>query len=365
MQLKSVSLSEICDFPTISSGVTKEFIRNNPGDIPVYGSSKDGSPIGFIADIKGIRYFDKCLGWNRNGSVGYVFYHDRRFTTTDDHRPLCIKEEFKDVLDVEFLRFVVQDAIFSNGFGWGDKAGVEKLKLLYVDIPIANDGGFDVLIQHKMAKKYKKIHALQRKAIEVLEGIKKTKIVLENSENAKFVQVDVLSLFDPVKGKSKYTQKYFSEHAGDYPVYSSQTKNNGMIAKINSYDLDAVDEKWLTWTTDGVYAGSVFVRTGKFSMTTHCGLLKPKDNISKNISIDYIKYALNNVLPNYAVGDQNRRVTVAIMSNVSIPIPVTENGDFDLNLQQIIAKRHNDLENKKRNFTDMLQQVGNVQVKFA
>ena len=365
MLLKSVSLSEICDFPRISSGVTKEFIHNNPGNIPVYGSSKDGSPIGFIADIKGIRYFDKCLGWNRNGSVGYVFYHDHKFTTTDDHRPLCIKEAFHDLLDVDFLRFVVQDAIFGNGFGWGDKAGVEKLKLLYIDIPVTTSGVFDIVAQQKMAKKYKKIHALQRKAIETLESIKRTKIILENPEKTSFAQVDILNLFDTVKGNSKYTQKYFSEHAGDYPVYSSQTKNNGTIAKINSYDFDTVGKKWLTWTTDGVYAGSTFVRTGKFSMTTHCGLLKPKNNIPKNISIDYIKCALNNVLPNYAVGDQNRRVTVTIMSNVSVPIPLTENGDFDMDLQQMIANKYSDLENKRDKFTDMLQQIGNIQVKFA
>lgn len=365
MRFKSVSLSEICDFPRISAGVTKEFIRNNPGNIPVYGSSKDGDPIGFIADIKGVRYFDKCLGWNRNGSVGYVFYHDHKFTTTDDHRPLCIKEGFLEKLDIGFMRFIIQDAIFGNGFGWGDKAGVEKLKLLYIDIPVTESGDFDIVAQQTMAQKYKKIHSLQRKMIESLDNIKKTKFILEKNEKTRFKQVDILTLFESVKGNSKYTQKYFSEHVGDYPVYSSQTKNNGVIAKIDTYDFDAADDKWLTWTTDGVYAGSTFVRTGKFSMTTHCGLLKPKSNISKNISIDYVKCLLNNILPNCAVGDQNRRVTVAIMSNVSVPIPLAENGDFDLGYQQVIANKYNDLENKKNKIIDMLQQIGCVQVKFA
>ena len=90
-------------------------------------------------------------------------------------------------------------------------------------------------------------------------------IYFENSKKIK-----IKELFDIKKGKSIYTNKYFHENKGKYPVYSSQTYNNGEIAKINSYDYD---EKCLTWTTDGIYAGTIFLRNNKFSMTTHCGAL--------------------------------------------------------------------------------------------
>ncbi|WP_222702332.1 restriction endonuclease subunit S [Ureaplasma diversum] len=51
------------------------------------------------------------------------------------------------------------------------------------------------------------------------------------------------------------------ENKGIYPVYSSQTLNNGQIGSINTYDFDG---DYITWTTDGAYAGTVFYREGKF-----------------------------------------------------------------------------------------------------
>src|SRR5690606_23101149 len=64
---------------------------------------------------------------------------------------------------------------------------------------------------------------------------------------------------------------YLLENAGVYPVYSSQTANNGMIGRIDSYDFDG---EFVNWTTDGANAGTVFYRTGKFSITNVSGLIK-------------------------------------------------------------------------------------------
>lgn len=73
---------------------------------------------------------------------------------------------------------------------------------------------------------------------------------------------------------------------GKYPVYSSQTENNGCLGYIETYDFD---NDLLTWTTDGANAGTVFRRSGKFNCTNVCGSLIPK---RKNLDLDYVVYAL-------------------------------------------------------------------------
>lgn len=73
---------------------------------------------------------------------------------------------------------------------------------------------------------------------------------------------------------------------GKYPVYSSQTENNGCLGYIETYDFD---NDLLTWTTDGANAGTVFRRSGKFNCTNVCGTLIPK---RKNLDLDYVVYAL-------------------------------------------------------------------------
>ncbi|CAA0189946.1 restriction endonuclease subunit S [Tenacibaculum maritimum] len=74
---------------------------------------------------------------------------------------------------------------------------------------------------------------------------------------------------------------------GVYPVYSSQTKNKGILGYINTYDFNT---NLLTWTTDGVNAGTVFIREGKFNCTNICGTLTPKKN--NKLSLDYMGVAV-------------------------------------------------------------------------
>ena len=52
------------------------------------------------------------------------------------------------------------------------------------------------------------------------------------------------------------SKDYLNDNAGDYPVYSSQTANNGMIGKIDIFDFDG---EFISWTTDGANAGTVFL----------------------------------------------------------------------------------------------------------
>ena len=59
-----------------------------------------------------------------------------------------------------------------------------------------------------------------------------------------------------------------------YPVYSSQTKNNGLAG----YYSDYLYENAITWTTDGANAGDVNYRPGKFySPGNVCGVLIETD----------------------------------------------------------------------------------------
>ena len=112
------------------------------------------------------------------------------------------------------------------------------------------------------------------------------------------------------------------EKAGEYPVYSSQTLNNGVFGKINSYDFDG---EYVQWTTDGANAGSIFYRNGKFSVTNVCGLLKIKDEYLNKIRTDYLAYALtmeSKKYVNYATS--NPKLMSNVMADITILIPPIE-----------------------------------------
>lgn len=166
-----VELQDIIDFPRMR-GVTEKIIHENEGKIPVYGGKKDGEPKGYIKEnLPGVSYFEKCITWNRNGSVGYTFYRDHKFATTDDHRPMYVKEEFKDSLSIGFLTSAIQEAIFANGYAWDNKAGKEKIKRLFISIPVEQDGSYNFKAQEEIAHKYYAVKRIQMDAQEALKKI--------------------------------------------------------------------------------------------------------------------------------------------------------------------------------------------------
>ena len=110
---------------------------------------------------------------------------------------------------------------------------------------------------------------------------------------------------------------YLAENAGDYPVYSSQTANNGEIGKINTFDFDG---EFINWTTDGANAGTVFYRTGKFSITNVSGLIKI--NNDSRLSYKFLYYWLSIEAKKHVYsGMGNPKLMSNQVAKIPIPIP--------------------------------------------
>lgn len=123
------------------------------------------------------------------------------------------------------------------------------------------------------------------------------------------------TLCDLSRGKV-YSKTYISENSGIYPVYSSQTENDGELGRISTYDYNG---EYLTWTTDGAYAGTIFHRKGKFSITNVCGLISIK---SSNILIRFLYYWLSVKAKDYVYkGMGNPKLMSNQIAPIKIPIP--------------------------------------------
>lgn len=127
--------------------------------------------------------------------------------------------------------------------------------------------------------------------------------------------VPLSSIADLSRGKV-ISKDYIKDNGGDYPVYSSQSENEGILGRINSYMYDG---KYLTWTTDGAYAGTIFRRLGKFNITNVCGLVKVN---TPNVSMGFLYYWLYVEAPKYVYrGMGNPKLMSNVMGAISVPVP--------------------------------------------
>ena len=109
---------------------------------------------------------------------------------------------------------------------------------------------------------------------------------------------------------------YIDAHEGEFPVFSSQTANKGIMGYIDSYDFEG---EYVTWTTDGIYAGTCFYREDKFNCTNVCGTLKvTQDNL---LSVKYLPHILNMVTSYHVVKSANPKLMNNVMANIKIPLP--------------------------------------------
>lgn len=157
--------------------------------------------------------------------------------------------------------------------------------------------------------------------------------------------VKISSLCEIGRGRV-ISKKEIESNQGIYPVYSSQTSNDGIFGYLNSCDFDG---EYVTWTTDGIYAGTCFYRNGKFNCTNVCGTLKNK---SENLMTKFLPLILNLIAPAYVVKVANPKLMNNVMADIKIPLPPKD-------IQQKIINEIQNLELFEKDSREKIEDLKN------
>ncbi|OIP29951.1 MAG: hypothetical protein AUK23_09600, partial [Deltaproteobacteria bacterium CG2_30_43_15] len=213
--------------------------------------------------------------------------------------------------------------IQNDGYG----LGAQRREIDKNDLPQA----LEIIKEYKTALKENKKFKLNEKQGKIAHLVAKEKIAESgdynlsgdryieavNFANQKWALVAVGDICDLGRGRV-ISKKDIEKHGGIYLVYSSQTTNDGIFGSIDSYDFDG---EYVTWTTDGANAGTVFYRSGKFNCTNVCGTLKAKTD---EISMKYLAKILNTVAYKYVIHVGNPKLMNNVMAKIKIPLPPLE-----------------------------------------
>jgi type I restriction enzyme S subunit len=99
-----------------------------------------------------------------------------------------------------------------------------------------------------------------------------------------------------------------------YPVYSSQTSNNGVMGYLDTFEFEG---EYITWTTDGANAGTVFARNSRFNCTNVCGTIKLKSD-----NHVFAAGVLGRIAPSHVSRHLgNPKLMNDVMKRIKIPLP--------------------------------------------
>ena len=220
-----------------------------------------------------------------------------------------INNEFLYYLKDKYKKNMLNKA-FGSTFLEISKSNIEKIK---INIPTIEE---QIKISNFLSLLDKKIE-LQSKKIEDLKLFKKGLIYRMKMHSNNWTEYKISEIFKITRGvvipKTDLLENKTNEYL--YPVYSSQTSNNGILGYDSKFDFDG---KYLTWTTDGANAGKVFYRNGKFRCTNVCGILyNDKNNYVDELTAELLNYET----PKHVSYVGNPKLMNNVMSEIKIFLP--------------------------------------------
>lgn len=353
--MTSTPLSELFDFPAIN-GLTEDFIRKNPGDIPVYGGGMYEEPIGYIADnIAGVKYFQNCLAWNREGSVGYVFYHKTKFSTNDHQRPLILKDEYIQSLDYDYLRIVIEQLLLSQGFVWSKTASKEKVMEMSIDIPMNEENQIDINTQKDIVKRHSCISLTKKVLKSYLEKLNKAIIQISSDYPHKTLYLSE-SIFDLSIGKRILKKDIVKD---GIPVYSANP--HSIFGYVNKSNLSNFDDDSIVWGIDGIFDFGYIPKNICFATTDHCGRIQIKND---NILPEFVYYQLRESRSTYGFNRVYRASLNNILTvSVNIPIDIST-GEYDIEAQQVLLSKYKKIEVIRKALIDSIGKIVNSPIDY-
>jgi len=196
-----------------------------------------------------------------------------------------------------------------------------KISIRYPSLPEQQKiASFFTAIDLKISQLKRKKILLEQYKKGVMQKIFSQEIRFKDDNGQEFPKWEkrkIRELFRVTRGNVLATNNLKSEKefAFCYPVYSSQTTNNGLLGYYNDY----LFEDCITWTTDGANAGDVNYRKGKFYCTNVCGVLESKEGYANQC----IAEILNSIAKRHVAYVGNPKLMNNVMAGIEINIPAS------------------------------------------
>lgn len=124
-------------------------VERKKGNVPYVSATANNNGIGYFVGNNNETLEANCLSVNRNGSVGYSFYHNYKALFSNDCRKLRL--ENKSPFVGKFISRIITGQ--KEKYGYGYKMGTGRIKRQKILLPIDNNGKPDYDYMENYIKK--------------------------------------------------------------------------------------------------------------------------------------------------------------------------------------------------------------------
>lgn len=339
------------------------------GDIPFYKIGTFGKKADAYIDKKLFEEYKEKYSFPKkgdillsaSGTIGRTVIYDGKPAYFQDSNIVWIATNEKIILN-SFLNYLYSNIKWTIENTTIARLYNDNLANMKVNIPFLQEqekiANFLSSVDKKISLTEEKLELFREYKKGVMQKIFSQELRFKDSNGNDYPEWEekkIEDVFKITRGYvlSKNEMKEIKDKDFIYPVFSSQTLNNGLMGFYNKY----LYENTITWTTDGANAGTVKFRSGKFYCTNVCGVL-----ISDIYSNKCIAEILALEAPKHVSYVGNPKLMNNIMSKIKITIPVSleeqkKIADFLSSIDSKIESIEKELERLKEFKKGLLQQM--------
>lgn len=180
----------------------------------------------------------------------------------------------------------------------------------------------------------------------------------------KYISLEDLFNLSITSNGSALTKSFVDKNKGEIPVYGSTMDEDDISYGHIADNLSGIKyfSDCLTINRNGS-AGYLFFRKGRFTINSDVTPLILRKKYMTTVDLQYIKYALQPIT--IKKFSHIKKAGKHQLAKITIPIPVTVDGEFDIQIQKELAKRYEDVEKKRKALINCVQSLDSVRIDIS
>ena len=176
----------------------------------------------------------------------------------------------------------------------------------------------------------------------------------------KIVSLGDEDLFELAIGRRKTKTELLALPKGDVPIISARLDRP--FGFIQSDSFVCIKKKIVLWNIDSSrWDTRLLEENTKFIPTDHCGYMKV---LNKQIVPEYIAYKLYEQGLNMGFKHEYR-ASLKNIRDISIPIPITQKGQFDVKKQKAISSKYYNCTNARTQFAMLIEDLSKQRLNIS